>query len=681
MRITLFYLSILSMGFTPVFFHVLLIRELISNFFANELIISVFLAFWLIVEALGSAVLSRRLIKKANPVSFYSFSLTLIAILGPLCLFMSRIIRSILPMQFGEVPNLLFICLGAILVLFPLAVIDGCLFTAGYHMGRSFKDLGSKTVGHVYAVESLGSVLGGIFVTLLILLKLSPFSMVLVLSCVNVIIALSLDLALREGSRRAKTSSLLPSLGGLAIVLLFSLNVSWLEEKSASLRWKEHNVLAFRNSPYHQIVLTEKEQQLSLFVDGKSVISLPEPDIVSIEEFAHIPLLYQAETKRILLMGRGFGGLISEFLKYPDVVIDYLQIDREIVETILDTGSPLLERELSDRRVNVVYEDAVSHIKRTEDVYDAIFLAEGCPSTFLSGRYLTREFLAELKKVLSQDGLLAIQTIGGESYLIDELKLMLSTIHTTLKKSFRFVDFVPGDTLILLASDGIDLAGFPRSRIVSIFQERGLKTAYLSPYSLRVKYHPTKVGLFQKIFEGGDAEVNSVNRPVVVHQAITYESAIFDPGWGALLSFLGKIPTALFFVAVLFPLALILLFSGTSKRVERFIIPLTIGLTGIAGMVGSMAITIFFQALFGSLYLKMGLIFSSFMLGIFIAALVISKEFFGRYISERMVLFIEASIFSYFLILILLFYQFSMVHARPEVPFFLEISLYLLNFM
>jgi hypothetical protein len=213
------------MGFSPVFFQVLLLRELISNFFANELIVAVFLALWLVVEALGSALLYRPLLKRLNPTVLYAVLLTINALLGPLSLFLARTIRNILYLQFGEQPSLLLITLGTLLVISPLAAVDGCMFTAGYHMGDSLKKIRPRIVGRVYAIESLGAALGGISVTVLILLHLSPFSMILALSFVNAIGAISVILALSGVRTKRTVLSLLPSLLGLAAVFLLSLNL------------------------------------------------------------------------------------------------------------------------------------------------------------------------------------------------------------------------------------------------------------------------------------------------------------------------------------------------------------------------------------------------------------------------------------------------------------------------
>jgi len=72
--------------------------------------------------------------------------------------FLSRIIRNILFLELGEVPSFILISLGALIVVFPLADIDGCTFTKVHKIGYSFQNKRSKIVGHVYAIESLGVV-------------------------------------------------------------------------------------------------------------------------------------------------------------------------------------------------------------------------------------------------------------------------------------------------------------------------------------------------------------------------------------------------------------------------------------------------------------------------------------------------------------------------------------------
>jgi hypothetical protein len=67
------------------------------------------------------------------------------------------------------------------------------MFTTGYNMGYSFQNKKSKIVGHVYAIESFGSVLGGASATAFILSNLSPFSMVVIFSFANIFSAIMLN--------------------------------------------------------------------------------------------------------------------------------------------------------------------------------------------------------------------------------------------------------------------------------------------------------------------------------------------------------------------------------------------------------------------------------------------------------------------------------------------------------
>jgi hypothetical protein len=258
---------------------------------------------------------------------------------------------------------------------------------------------------------------------------------------------------------------------------------------------------------------------------------------------------------------------------------------------------------------------------------------------------------------------------------------MLSTIYATLDESFRFTHFVPGEELILLASDGMRFSTVPLSEVITRFRGRNLETDYLSPYALEVRYHPAKVGLFQRIFEGAGHEIHSVNKPTLVNEALSYESSIYDPAWARVLGSLRELPGSLPFLVFLIPLVFLVLISRLSQGARSLIIPLTIGLTGLAGMVGSMAITIFFQEVLGSLYLKMGLIFSSFMLGVFISALTISRGLPERFVTERVILFVECSFSILFVCLVGVFWKYASIGAGGGVLVFVEVSLYVINFV
>src|SRR4030042_157923 len=122
--------ALLLMGFTFTVTQVLVIRELLVIFLGNELSIAIILANWLFLEAAGSFLLGRR-VKGVSSEKAYALLQLLLSLLLPLTIFAIRCLRDIMGLSIGEGASLPQILLWTALVLTPLGVVDGVLFTLG----------------------------------------------------------------------------------------------------------------------------------------------------------------------------------------------------------------------------------------------------------------------------------------------------------------------------------------------------------------------------------------------------------------------------------------------------------------------------------------------------------------------------------------------------------------------
>ena len=80
---------------------------------------------------------------------------------------------------------------------------------------------------------------------------------------------------------------------------------------------KKLNVIHNENSIYGNITVTKRGEQYTFFTNGIPSITTPVPDIASIEDFVHFPMLFHEKPESILILSGGAGGMIHEILKYP----------------------------------------------------------------------------------------------------------------------------------------------------------------------------------------------------------------------------------------------------------------------------------------------------------------------------------------------------------------------------
>ena len=179
----------LLMGFTFTVTQGLLIRELLVEFYGNELSIGLILGSWLLLEAFGSGILGRFSIRWGIKPTGFAFLQFLFALFLPLCLlgvYSSRLIVGAIP---GEGVGLLPIFWASFLILTPLAVIDGAMFAFGsvafIHLTRQE----SPAIGRVYVYEAIGAIAGGLFFTYLFIPFLLSLQITIVLMGLNLLSA------------------------------------------------------------------------------------------------------------------------------------------------------------------------------------------------------------------------------------------------------------------------------------------------------------------------------------------------------------------------------------------------------------------------------------------------------------------------------------------------------------
>jgi len=129
---------------------------------------------------------------------------------------------------------------------------------------------------------------------------------------------------------------------------------------------------------------------------------------------SHVPICTHREPKKVLIIGGGDGGTAREVLRHPDLEVDMVEIDKEVVEVskkfFLNNG------DWENERLNLVIADGVEFIANAEDKsYDIILVDSTDDKNQASGLYKPA-FYAQANRVLKDDGLIAVQ---GSSYFVD----------------------------------------------------------------------------------------------------------------------------------------------------------------------------------------------------------------------------------------------------------------------
>ena len=171
--------SLLIMGMSGIVAQIVLLRELLVSFLGNELTVGIILGNWLILEALGSYVIGRSVEKVGRKIETYVVFQLVFSVAFPFSIYLCRIFKNILLATPGEGLGFGPIFYSSLLILLPVALPHGALFTYGCKLYSQYVGKDASSVGKVYAFESIGSIIGGLLVTFLLVQYFNSFQIAL----------------------------------------------------------------------------------------------------------------------------------------------------------------------------------------------------------------------------------------------------------------------------------------------------------------------------------------------------------------------------------------------------------------------------------------------------------------------------------------------------------------------
>ena len=203
------------MGFFAIAAQILLIRELLVTFSGNELSIGIFLANWLLLEAIGSFSVTRLTEKIGTGVALFAGLQLLLALIFPAVIYLARSIRS----YPGETASLPLIFFSSLLILAPVALINGAQFSLGCRINALAHRNPAQTVGRVYMIEGLGGLAAGLAVSYFFLQYLNNFQAGFLLSIFTILSAFFLLAANEKEKLRSRPRLLMIGLQAVLLIL------------------------------------------------------------------------------------------------------------------------------------------------------------------------------------------------------------------------------------------------------------------------------------------------------------------------------------------------------------------------------------------------------------------------------------------------------------------------------
>jgi len=622
------------LGFLALSFQIFLLREFSVHFYGNEITFGFILAAWLLWGGIGSITASKIRFSQARLIHAYY----LVIILLPLCLVGLRFSRFLLNILPGEITGIIPMLTSSLILSFCVSFPLGILFVFNTHFLKG-------NLYQVYLMESFGSSTAGLLVYFFLIPFFSNWH--------GAALAGGIAALLSYFTFGGKRQKLFP-LAVLILLIVFCL----FDYPSQKIYWKPFQLIQSKDTPYGKLQVLQTEEQISLYNNNLHDFSYP--NLASSEESVHFALLQKPEAVNVLLIGGGAAGSLRQILKYPRTQVDYVELDPEIIR-ISFRYLPESEQEiLRNKRIHIFYQDGRAFLTKTQKSYDMIILNLPEPATAQINRFYTKEFFLKAKEKLTEEGVFSFRVPSAENYISPELQDFLSSLYHTLKQAFPFVEIVPGDTNIFLASSHPLTLEF--ETLNQKIEDLNLQNTYVSPQLLFSRLNPLRVEMTREKVTTGKKAINQDLSPISYFYNSVLWSTQFKGIEKAVFTFFSSLRSfwLLDFPLILFIFLLIILWLK-GKKSSFFLVPLAV--MGFTTIVAEIIVIISFQTLYGYLYQRIALLLTSFMVGLFLGSFRGKKR---KKFDLSQMLAIQAG----FLLLILLF-QMTLKLNPPEIFFFL----------
>ena len=617
--------GILVLGIQAIVSQSLLIREALVLMFGSEIAWSVVLTAWLLGVALGG-VLSGRWEPKREWLDLALVG-TLIALSATVTIdiWVFRGARGWLGVQPGELLPLSTTIWSAVLFVMPVSLWVGVAFPLASRLVEPVDHnilIGSGLLGRVYALESLGSLLGGAWFSFWAIENYPPIEVALLCGLVTLIASSGL---LWFRSRRGLATTVLVA-SAVATIVFATVGREDIHQRLIELRWRYlapgYEIVAEIDTKYQNLAIGRIADQFSLYSDGQVVSDFPDP--YTYAPLAHFWMSQHPSPQRVLMLGGGAEGLLSEVLRHPVEQVDYVELDPHQLELTAPYLATTDRAALEDERVHIHHLDGRFFIKTQKNRFDLVIASLSEPTSALRARYFTKEFYGELRRSMTSESVLCLTAAASPGSLGPASAEYLASLRETILTHFPHVLIGWGNPAHVLASttDGLIttepkvMAGRYAEREVSseVFQSVWFEAATDWLDAEKISMRAAELDRADNIQVSTD-----LHPSIYIQRLVLWDRSTGGRESGTIerLRSVGMLPSTLgLFLLVALLLALSRIRIGARNGWARGSVLVSIATTGFVTMALSIVWLFAFQNLYGFVYQRIGWITALFMGGL-----------------------------------------------------------------
>ena len=560
---------VIATGISSVVTQLLTIREFLTQFQGNEIVIALILFNWLILGGIGT-LLARVLVKhsrNATPdiLAWLSLVLSAVAVLQILAIRGLRDVVFIHGSSVGFYATLLF----SFLTIAPYCLLLG--FVLPYSLFVLRTDSADYSAARIYITDNMGDICGGALFSFVLVFWVHPLT-ALFLAHLPLLVSIYLLFA---HSRRHRPMVL------TAVVLVAVIQAGSIGLEQFSLAPAEGRLVYYRDTRYGRLAVHQDQEQFTLFEDGVPVISSQNLSLA--EETIHYPLSQLDAIQQVLLISAQ-GGVMAELEKYPIQSVDYVELNPAAAAVQFRFG--MIKK---IKGLKVIHQDARAYLSQTKKIYHAIIVNLPEPNTFQINRFYTDGFFEMAGRHLAPDGILSFSMQGFDNYLAEPQRQKLSSLFNTAGTHFKNVLLLPGQKVFFLCSNS-EL----NTNIPAVLEQKGITTAYISGFFYG-NLTRERIHRLNNQLDSATAK-NTDNSPYLMRLMFSQWFAKFQTS-----------PVVFFLVIGI--LSLIYLVRVSKEEFVLFS-------TGCMTMGSEILVIFAFQIYFGYIYLQIGIIVTVFLAGL-----------------------------------------------------------------